>query len=153
MRHMHGTVVSTRSAAVMLSLCLVLVGGCGSDDGVATSPSELILAGTVWSGPFADSGLGSGTLTLTFGPTEGAVGRWALDSGNVTVLAGLRVIEHYRTDSADVVTLGLSTPILNPDCDMLLTARINGAQMRGNLRIGRCESQGERLAEVLLTRR
>ena len=36
---------------------------------------------------------------------------------------------------------------------MLLNARVNGSQMQGTLRIGRCEPQGEHVAEVRLTRR
>jgi len=33
--------------------------------------------------------------------------------------------------------LGLATVILNPDCDMLLNARVDGSQMQGTRRSGR----------------
>lgn len=152
MRHTDSTGIRTQSIALMLSLCLApLVTGCGG--GSVTSPTGLTLAGTVWSGPFADSGVGAGTLTLTFGPSEDAAGRWSLSRADSTVLAALRVIPRSTTDSADAVTLGLATAILNPDCDMLLNARVNGSQMQGTLRIGHCEPQGARVAEVKLSRR
>ena len=73
--------------------------------------------------------------------------------GDVTVLAALRVIPRSATDPADAVALGLATAALNRDCDMLLNARVNGSLMQGSLRIGRCEPQGERVAEVRLSRR
>ena len=152
MRDTYSNGIRARSCALMLSMCLApLVVGCGS--GSVTSPTGLTLAGTVWSGPFADNGLGAGTLTLNFGVSEDAAGRWSLDRADLTVSAPLRVIPRLTTDPADAVTLGLATAILNPDCDMLLNARVNGSQMQGTLRIGRCEPQGERVAEVRLTRR
>ena len=144
--------IRTQSFALMLSLCLApLVVGCGS--GSVTSPTGLTLAGTVWSGPFADNELGAGILTLNFGLSEDAAGRWSLATADFTVSAALRVIPRLTTDPADAVTLALATANLNADCDMLLNARVNGSQMQGTLRIGRCESQGERVAEVRLTRR
>ena len=139
---------------VMLSAgCLApLVAGCGS--GTVTSPTGPTLAGTVWSGPFADSRLGTGTMTLNFGRDEDAAGRWwSLSMADGAVLGPLRVLPRSMTDPANAVTLGLATAALNPDCDMLLNARVNGAQMQGTLRIGRCEPQGQRVAEVRLIRR
>jgi len=144
--------IRTQSFALMLSLCLApLVVGCGS--GSVTSPRGLTLAGTVWSGPFADNELGAGTLTLHFGLSEDAAGRWSLARADFTVSAALRVIPRLTTDPADAVTLALATANLSPDCDMLLNARVNGSQMQGTLSMGRCESQGERVAEVRLSRR
>jgi hypothetical protein len=114
----------------------------------------MTLAGTVWSGPFADSQLGAGTMTLTFGATEDAPGRWWLSMADLSALtAAFRVIPRAATDPADAVALGLSGTLSNRDCDMLLNARVNGVQMQGTLRLGRCESQGERVVEVRLTRR
>jgi hypothetical protein len=92
-------------------------------------------------------------LTLTFGPSEDATGRWSLSQVGVTSFAALRVLPRSITDPADAVTLGLATAALNPDCDMLLNARVNGSQMQGTLRIGRCEREGERVAELRLSRR
>jgi hypothetical protein len=137
---------------LILSLCLApLVASCGR--GSVTSPTGLTLAGTVWAGPFADNGLGAGTLTLAFGPSENAAGRWSLTMADRIDSAALRVIPRSTTDPPDAVTLGLATAILNPDCDMLLNARVNGSRMQGTLRIGRCDPKGDRVAEVRLNRR
>lgn len=92
-------------------------------------------------------------MTLEFGATETAMGRWYLSTAALTQTAALRVIPSSTADPAGTVSLGLATAILNPDCDMLLNARVTGSQMQGTLRIGRCEPQGERVAEVRLSRR
>ncbi len=69
MRHTHSIGIRNQAFALLLSLCLAaLVAGCGSE--AVTSPTGHTLAGTVWSGPFADGGLGAGTMTLTFGSSE-----------------------------------------------------------------------------------
>lgn len=150
---MLGTWIRGRALVLLLSLCLAAVAAsCGGES--VTSPTGLTLAGTTWSGPFADSGLGAGTLTLTFGPSENAAGRWSLSMADLSLdTAPLRVIPRSTTDPADAVTLGLVIGPRSPDCDMLLNARVNGSQMQGTLRTGRCEPQGERVAEIRLSRR
>ena len=64
----------------------------------------------------------------------------------------MRVVARNASDP-DAVTLGLATALLDRNCDMLLSARISGARMDGNMRIGTCDAQGARVVAVALIRR
>lgn len=152
MRQMPDTGIRVRLLLLVLTVTTLVV-ACGNKENNVTSPSPTTLAGTVWSGPFTDRELGTGTLTLTFGLTSVAPGRWALTTNDVTQLAAFRVLPPASTDNAGTVTLALATAVLDPDCDILLSARISGSQMDGTMRIGRCDPQGEHAAPVRLSRR
>lgn len=92
-------------------------------------------------------------MTLTIGASASQRDGWTLSSPGSLLGGSLRVIPRSATDPIDVVTLGLGTAILDPNCDMLLSARVNGTQMTGNLRLGQCGRDGERLVEIRFSRR
>lgn len=92
-------------------------------------------------------------MTLTIGASAPQRDGWTLSSLGSAIGGALSVISRSTTDPIDVVTLALGTARLDPNCDMLLTARVNGSQMTGNLRLGRCERDGERLVDIRFSRR
>ena len=147
--------MKTIARGFVLFFVALSLAGCG--DGAVTAPTATTLEGSTWSGPFSESGLGSGTLTLTFAAagssSASSFSRWSLATPAGTILGGLRVVPRTATDPPDAVTLGLATAVLDPNCDMMFAARISGTEMRGTMRSGICDAGGARVAEVTLNRR